>query len=48
MIQIAEEISKKEGFKEISITLAVGTREYYKKRGFKNASLYIIKSLNID
>jgi len=48
MLQIAEDISKKEGFKKISVISAVGTREYYHKRGFKNASLYMIKPVNID
>ncbi len=45
LIERAEEISKDNGFKKISVISAIGTREYYKKRGFKNISLYMHKNL---
>ena len=47
MIEIAEDISKREGFKKISVISAIGTREYYSKRGFKNSSLYMTKPVNL-
>jgi elongator complex protein 3 len=46
LIEQAEVISKKEGFKSISVISAIGTREYYKKRGFELGELYMMKSLN--
>ncbi|HRX43926.1 MAG TPA: tRNA uridine(34) 5-carboxymethylaminomethyl modification radical SAM/GNAT enzyme Elp3 [Candidatus Dojkabacteria bacterium] len=45
MIQIAEYISKKGGFKKISVISAVGTREYYKQRGFIKSPLYMTKNI---
>lgn len=45
MIEIAEDISKKEGFKRISVISAIGTREYYHNRGFILNTLYMHKSL---
>ena len=45
MIQLAEDISKKEGFEKISVISAIGTKEYYKKRGFKKNPLYMIKNI---
>lgn len=45
MIDTAEEISHKEGFKKVSVISAIGTREYYEKRGFRNNTLYMSKSI---
>ena len=45
MIEIAQEISLREGFKKISVITAIGTREYYKKRGFTNINLYMTKGI---
>ncbi|HRY22625.1 MAG TPA: tRNA uridine(34) 5-carboxymethylaminomethyl modification radical SAM/GNAT enzyme Elp3, partial [Candidatus Dojkabacteria bacterium] len=45
LIKEAEKISKKNGFKKISVISAIGTREYYKKRGFENKNLYMHKKL---
>ena len=45
MIQIAEDISKKEGFKKISVISAIGTKQYYTNRGFKENPLYMIKEI---
>ncbi|NLZ24251.1 GNAT family N-acetyltransferase, partial [Candidatus Dojkabacteria bacterium] len=45
MIKIAEEISKKNGFRQIAVISAIGTRRYYEKRGYKNLSLYMTKKL---
>ncbi|MDY0097040.1 MAG: tRNA uridine(34) 5-carboxymethylaminomethyl modification radical SAM/GNAT enzyme Elp3 [Candidatus Dojkabacteria bacterium] len=43
MIEIAEEISKREGFRKISVITAIGTKLYYEKRGFVKNPLYMIK-----
>ncbi len=43
MIQIAEDISKKNGFKKIAVISAIGTKEYYKKNSFLNGALYMHK-----
>lgn len=45
MIEIAEKISVKEGFKEIAVITAIGTKEYYKKRGFNKNPLYMTKTI---
>lgn len=45
LIEKAEEISKKEGFKYISVISAIGTREYYRKRGFNLEELYMKKNI---
>jgi elongator complex protein 3 len=45
LIKEAEKISKNYGFKKISVISAIGTREYYKKRGFENKNLYMHKEL---
>ena len=45
LIGIAEEISKGYGFEKISVISAVGTREYYRKRGFNDGELYMKKEL---
>jgi histone acetyltransferase (RNA polymerase elongator complex component) len=38
-----EKISKENGFKNISVIPAIGTKKYYEKRGFKKDRLYIHK-----
>ncbi len=45
MIQIAEDIAKKENYLSLSVISAIGTREYYRKRGFKDEKLYMKKDL---
>jgi len=45
LIKKAEEVSKKAGFKKIAVISAVGTREYYKKLGYKLDGTYMIKNL---
>ncbi len=47
MIEIAEDISKKQGYKNISVISAIGTTEYYEKRGFKKDTLYMSKSITL-
>jgi len=43
MIKIAEDISRKNGFRKISVISAVGTREYYRKLQFIDEVLYMSK-----
>lgn len=40
LIAKAREISKKEKFRKLSVISAIGTREYYKKKGFDQGELY--------
>lgn len=44
MIQIAEDISKKKKYKGLAVISAIGTKEYYRKRGFKEEDLYMSKA----
>lgn len=45
LMQKAEELAKEAGFKKIAVIAAIGTREYYKKLGYKLHGTYMIKSL---
>ena len=40
LIKKAEEISKSKGFNKISVISSIGTREYYKARGYTLSTLY--------
>ena len=39
------EISLKNGFNKMNVISSIGTREYYKKRGFEIGNLYQYKTL---
>ncbi len=41
LMQKAKEISREKGFDQIAVISAIGTREYYKKKGFKPGDLYM-------
>jgi len=45
LLQKAEELAKKADYKKLSVISAIGTKEYYRKRGFADGELYQIKSL---
>ena len=45
LIQIAGEIARAHGFKRIAVIAAVGTRQYYRGRGFDMGELYMVKAL---
>jgi elongator complex protein 3 len=45
MIEIAEDISKEKGYTFISVISAIGTREYYRKRGYDINELYMRKEI---
>jgi len=36
----AKKITKDSGFKNLAVISAIGTREYYRKRGFVDGELY--------
>jgi len=40
LIRKAVTLSKKAGYKKLAVISAIGTREYYRKRGFKDGRLY--------
>ncbi len=46
LIERACAIAKAKGFETIAVISAVGTREYYRKQGFDDGTLYQHKSLN--
>ena len=46
LVQRACQIAGKAGFEEINIISAVGTRNYYRKLGFKDTDLYQVRTLN--
>lgn len=41
LITIAKQISKENGYNNISVIAAIGTREYYRKQGFSSRELYM-------
>jgi elongator complex protein 3 len=45
LINKAENMSKMKGYSKINVISAIGTREYYKKRGFERGDLYMFKNL---
>ncbi|MGI6475484.1 MAG: elongator complex protein 3 [Candidatus Dojkabacteria bacterium] len=45
LIEEAEKISKEKGFRKISVISAIGTREYYRMRGYELIELYMRKTL---
>jgi histone acetyltransferase (RNA polymerase elongator complex component) len=45
LLEKSEEIAKQAGFKNLAVIAAVGTRQYYEKRGFKRARLYMTKEI---
>ncbi len=45
LMKKAEDMSKKAGFKKIAVISAIGTREYYRKLGYKLEGSYMVKYL---
>ena len=45
LLMKAEGIARKNGFKRIAVIASVGTREYYRKFGYKLEGLYMTKVL---
>jgi len=46
LIQKAQEIAQKNGYKRLAVISAVGTREYYAKLGFRLGELYMVKDIH--
>ncbi len=45
MMNKAEEISKKNGFKKLAVISGIGVREYYRKLGYRLDGTYMVKDL---
>jgi elongator complex protein 3 len=45
LIERAAEIARERGFSKLAVISAIGTREYYRKRGFEDVHLYQVRSL---
>lgn len=45
MMQRAEEISRKNGYKKIAVISGIGVREYYRKLGYRLEGTYMMKDL---
>jgi len=45
LIEKSKEISKDNGFDKLAVISAIGTKEYYKKRGFEDTGLYQVTRL---
>lgn len=45
LIERACEIARERGFKRLAVISAIGTREYYRKRGFVDGALYQVRGL---
>ena len=45
LIEEAKKIAKNDGYKKLAVISAIGTREYYRKRGFGEPDLYQIMDL---
>ena len=45
LLQRAEDIARENGFSKIHVISAIGTREYYRKRGYQDGDLYQYKML---
>jgi elongator complex protein 3 len=45
LIERAAEIARERGYARLAVISAIGTREYYRKRGFEDGELYQIRTL---
>ncbi len=45
LLESAEHIAKEAGYPRVAVIAAVGTRQYYLKRGFKRGERYLVKEL---
>jgi elongator complex protein 3 len=46
LIERAVDIARERGYKRLAVISAIGTRDYYRKRGFVDAELYQLRELN--
>ena len=47
LIEKAAEIATERAYTRLAVISAIGTREYYRKRGFEDGELYQIRDLAI-
>jgi elongator complex protein 3 len=47
LLDHAEQVAREQGYKKIAVISAIGTREYYRKRGFEVEGLYMTKTLPV-
>jgi elongator complex protein 3 len=45
LLEEAESVARKNGFKKLVVISAVGTREYYMGRGFERGEYYLVKKI---
>jgi elongator complex protein 3 len=45
LLEQAESLARKKGYKHLAVISAVGTREYYLERGFERGELYLVKNI---
>jgi elongator complex protein 3 len=45
LIERAVQIARERGYQKLAVISAVGTREYYRKRGFEDGGLYQVRTL---
>jgi elongator complex protein 3 len=48
LIERAVEISQERGYANLAVISAIGTREYYRKRGFQDKTLYQVRKLTLE
>jgi elongator complex protein 3 len=41
----AEKVAREAGFRRLAVISAIGTREYYRQRGFRDGDLYLVKNI---
>jgi len=46
LIEQAVKIAQERGYRNLAVISAIGTREYYRKRGFVDGNLYQIRDIN--
>jgi elongator complex protein 3 len=46
LLSLAEQIARESGFVNLAVISAIGTRDYYRNRGFKDGELYLVKKLD--
>jgi elongator complex protein 3 len=45
LLSTAEQIARESGFSKLAVISAIGTRDYYRNRGFEDGELYLVKKL---
>lgn len=45
LVQLTYSVAREEGLSKVAVISAVGTKEYYRKRGFKEDGLYMVREI---